>query len=273
MNETSAEVAQPYVRSRAEKFFLGGLIVGALSAGIIFLALTAWSIFMPPMGIALLFGIVVATLAYAFLGAKGDDKFGFRAIQVAGAAAVVLAVVWVSNEALERQFKLSERVEELNRHLLIDTTMHPTGIVGGGSVKLVGINTLNGWKESKDHQEDVRRPDARFIFKHLFATLDIDETVEAALKMSDDEWQTFLSELADGKRLQIGGIAFATVRVRSSDGLEKTVTMFKEDQVPVTNRSGVTEACLTAVRVLDVRERRSGEAEVLVLNQDRGPCR
>jgi uncharacterized membrane protein YccC len=70
MNETSAEVAQPYVRSRAEKFFLGGLIVGALSAGIIFLALTAWSIFMPPMGIALLFGIVVATLAYAFLGAR-----------------------------------------------------------------------------------------------------------------------------------------------------------------------------------------------------------
>jgi len=263
-------------RSRAEKCFLGGLIGVSLGAGIIFLALAAWSVFLPPMGIALLFGIVVATLAYTFLGAQGNDRFDFRVGQLAGAAAVVLAVVWVSNEGLERQLGLQRRLEEcvveLNRRVLLDTVMPPRPIFGGGNVDLVGINTLNGWKESPDHQEDVHRADAPFIFKHLFATLDIDRSVDSVMKMTDGEWVKFLGGLATGKQLQIGGIAFATVKIRSSDGLEKTVTMFREDQVPVINRSGATEACLTAERVLDVRERRSGEPEVLVLSQENGKC-
>lgn len=277
MNEDPNQAAQPhYVRSRAEKCFLGGLIGVSLGAGIVFLALAAWSVFLPPMGIALLFGIVVATLAYTFLGAQGNDRFDFRVGQLAGAAAVVLAVVWVSNEGLERQLGLQRKLEEcviaLNRQVLVDTVMPPRRIFGGGTVDLVGINTLNGWKESPDHQENVHRADAPFIFKHLFATLDIDRSVDSVLKMSDDEWAKFLAALAPGKQLQIGGIAFATVKIRSSDGREKTVTMFREDQVPVINRSGQTEACLTAERVLDVHERRSGEAEVLVFSQNIGGC-
>jgi hypothetical protein len=272
MGDEAQPILENRSRSRWELCFLGALLSAALAAGVAFLGLTAVAIFVPPMGIALLFGIVVATLAYAFLGAKGDDRFGFRAIQVAGAAAVVLAVVWISNAALERQFKLLERAEELNKRLVIDKRMPPVEIFGGGTIKLLDVNTLVGWHESGTHLENVTRSDAKVIFTSLFDRLDIDEPVENVLAMSEDEWRKFLSTLSEGKRLLIGGIAFATVKVRSSDGQEKALTLFKDLQTPVVSGSDKPEACLTAERILDVRERRSGEPEVLVLHQERGSC-
>ena len=263
-------------RSRSEKLFLGGLISFTLLAAIVFLALTAKSIFVPPMGIALLFGIVVATLAYAFLGAKGDDKFSVRAFQVAGAAAVVIAIVWVSNSALERQFDLAERLDDASkraqRQLVIDQDMTPVEIVGGGRIDLVTMNSLNGWDESGGHRENVSHENAATIFTGLFRKLEINRNVEDVLKMSDEQWGQFLAALPERKRLAIGGIPFAKIQVRSSDGRETSHIVFKNDQIPVLKKSGEPEACLTIERVLDVRERQSGEPEVLVVSQKEGGC-
>lgn len=105
------EVPQP-ARSRGETIFLAGLISVSLLAAIFFLALTAWGIFIPAMGIAILTAICVATLVYAFLGGKGDDKFSVKGIgQLAGAAAAFGAIVYIVNGSLAGQMQKLELIK------------------------------------------------------------------------------------------------------------------------------------------------------------------
>lgn len=276
-------------RSRGEAVYLGALTAIAFLAAVGFLLLTAWAIFVPAMGIAFLFGIVVATLAYAFLGSKGHDEVRIRGVQLGGAVAVVAGLVLITNGPLERQLDLLQRLEETtararageerariaeeraNRELIVERGL-PQAIVSGGQIALEDVNSLNGLSEGP-HRVNVGRVDAAHVFETLFRRLDIQASAAQALAMTEDQWQDFLRGLPDGKRLQLGGIPFARLTIQASDGTMQTRTVFKHDVVPVLNQRGQAEAYLCIRRVLDVRERRSDEAEIVVLTHSRVRCR
>ncbi len=103
---------RPPPRSRGETIFLAGVISASLITAIVFLAMTAWGIFIPAMGIAILTAIGVATLVYAFLGGgKGGDKFTVRGMQLAGAAAVFAIVIYIVNGSLDGQMNNLKLIE------------------------------------------------------------------------------------------------------------------------------------------------------------------
>lgn len=276
-------------RSGAESIFLGTLIAVAFLIAIAFLLLPAWAIFVPAIGIAFLFGIVVATLAYAFLGSRGHDKVNIRGVQLGGAVAVVAGLVLVTNGPLERQLGVLQRLEELsaraqaaddrariaeeraNREMIVERGQ-PIGIAGGGQITLEDVNTLNGLSEGP-HRINVGRVDSAHIFATIFSRLDIQRSAKEVLSMTEEQWETFLRGLPDGKRLQLGGIPFARLTLQASDGRVQTKTVFKHDVVPVLNQRNQAEGFLCIRRVMDVRERRSGEAEIIVLTSSRERCR
>lgn len=275
-------------RSRGEWVYLGAFAATAFIVAVGFLLMAAWSIFIPAMGIAFLFGIVVATLGYAFLGGKGHDRLDIRGIQLTGAVAVVGALMLLANGPLERQLDLLRRLEgfraqarsaeerariaeeRAGRELIVAYRL-PEPILGGGQVRLDGINSLNGLSEGP-HRVNVGRVDAAHIFTTLFDRLDIQGNAADAMAMTEDQWRAFLRALPDGKRLQLAGIPFARLAIQSSDGRMDTRTVFKHDVVPVLDRRGRPEAFLCIGRVMDVRERRSDESEIVVLTQSRDRC-
>ena len=250
--------------------------------------MAAYSRFVPAMGISFCFGLAVATLAYAFLGSKGHDHLSWRGFELGGAAVVVLALIYFTSAPLERQMGVLERLEELSKQaqaaedrakaaeekareeLLIEVGAS-ADVVGGGRVQLDGINTLNGWREGP-HSANKSRPDAGHIFSRLIQKLDLPASAPQLAAMDEAEWKRFVEALPDGKRTQLGGIPFARLTITASDGNEQQRTVFKQDVIPVLNESEVAEGYLCIRRVLDVRERRSAEAEVIVLTHSRERC-
>ncbi len=274
-------VAQGRSHSREEKLYLAGIILLTLLLGALFLALSAWSIFVPAMGISFLFGLTVATLAYAFLGARGHDHVKIRGIQLAGAVAVVVALMLLINKPLEQQFDLQRQLAQaktdraaLQRQIdsakIIEKNI--TRRIGQGSrISLLDVNTLNGWEEGP-HSENLSRPEGEKIFTDLFQRLDIQVPFSTVRNMTDEQWTVFLSRLPNGKRMQIGGIPFAKLRSTSSDGQVEQHVVLKGQMFPILDREGKVETYVCMGRILDVRERRSGEPEIVVISHSVEPC-
>ena len=275
-------------RTRNESIYLGLVTLLAIAVAILLLLLSAWSIFVPAIGISFLFGIAVATLAYTFLGGGGGDSIAIRGVQVSGATAVVVALILFTNGPLERQIGTLEQIEKLSRaaqaaedrakeaedaarRVLIVERGTSEPIVGGGQVGLEDISTLNGWKEGP-HSENKKRPNVGPIIDDLFARLDIHRSSAEILQMSDEEWIRFLESLGDGQRFFVGGVPFARLALQASDGNRQERTVFKKDSVPIVNKRGQIEAFLCIKRILDVRERTSQEPEIVVLSHSRGRC-
>jgi hypothetical protein len=275
-------------RSLGESFYLGLLVVLSFAGAVAFLLMAAYARFVPATGIAFCFAIAIATLAYAFLGSKGSDQLNWRGLQLGGATAVVLAIIYFTSAPLERQMRVLERLEELSREAeaaterarlaeekarqeLIVEGGASAEITGGGHVRLEDINTLNGWREGP-HAVNQNRPDRAFIFERIVARLDLPRQPADLIAMSETQWKAFVESLPTVKRMQVGGIPFARLSVQASDGRVQQRTVFKRDVIPVLNRQNVTEAYLCVRRVLDVRERRSDEAEVIVLTHSRTRC-
>ena len=286
MNEASTENAS--VRPRNETIYLAGITLLALIVAIAFLVLPSWAIFVPAVGISFFCGIGLATLAYTFLGGKGSDKLSIRGIQLTGAAAVVLALIFLTNDPLERQLGMLDRLqkmtdkaaeaearaeaaEEASHRELVVERGSSMRIVSGGQVGLEDVNTVNGWKEGA-HAENKQRAGASSIFERLFRRLDIQRSPDEILGMDEAQWQSFLAALPEGKRLQLGGIPFARVKLASIDGRAEERVVFKKDVVPVLDRQNRPEAFVCVRRILDVRERRSDEPEIIVLTHSRERC-
>jgi hypothetical protein len=276
-------------RRPGEAFYLGMIVLLSFAGAIAFLLMAAYSRFVPAMGISFCFGLAVATLAYAFLGSKSHDQLNMRGFQLGGAAVVVIALIYFTSDPLERQMGVLQKVEVLSkeaqaanerariaeerasRELIVERGL-PQAIAGGGQVGLEDVNTLNGLSEGP-HHVNVARANAAHIFETLFRRLDIQSSAEDALSMSEEQWQAFLKGLPDGKRLQLGGIPFARMTIQASDGRIQTVTAFKHDVLTVLGQNDRPEAFLCIRRVMDVRERRSDEAEIVVLAHSRERCR
>lgn len=275
-------------RPQGEALYLGLIVLLAFAGAVAFLLMAAYSRFVPAMGISFCFGLAVATLAYAFLGSRGHDQLSWRGFQLGGAAVVVLALIYFTSDPLERQMGVLKRIEDLSkqaqaaeerarvaeekaRQELIVESGATAKITGGGSVRLDSINTLNGWQEGP-HAVNQRRPDREYIVDQIVQKLDIPKASAELLKMSEADWQAFVAALPDGKRVQLGGIPFARLTIESNDGRKQQKTVFKNDLVPVLNEQNKPEAFLCVRRVLDVRERRSGEPEVIVLTHSRDRC-
>lgn len=282
----------PAGRSRAEAIFLGSIVSVSLGAMIVLLVMASRGVFVPSMGIAILAGTGVATLVYAFLGGQGDS-FTIQGMKLAGAAAVFAIIIYIVDGRLNDQMKTlieqgrdqaSQKNALSNAMLLIDDAMGAQSIVGGGSVRLREVTSLDGWLEGVPaaegdsfrathglHEGNRSRPDAAHIFEEIFSKHSIHRPVAEVLKMSQPEWEAFLAGLPENKRSAVGGIPFAVLETRASDGTLKRTTVFKGDDLPVKNASGKVEAVLCVERILDTRTR-SEEPEVVVLIQGTGPC-
>lgn len=275
-------------RPRNETIILAAITLFALGFATVAMILPSWEVFVPAVGISFFCGIALATLAFTFLGGKTSDKVEIRGIQLSGAVAVVVALILVTNDPFERQIGLLERLqemtkkvsdaenkakaaEEVSRRELIVERGSNMGIVSGGQVELDDVNTLNGWGEGP-HTENKQRANAAIILARLFRRLDIQNPPAAVLAMDEAGWQNFLASLPAGKRLQLGGIPFARIKIYSSDGRPQERLVFKKDVIPVLNKKDDVEAFLCIRRILDVRERRSDEPEVIVLTHSRKRC-
>jgi hypothetical protein len=260
----------------------------SLIVAIVFLVLPSRGIFVPAMGIAFFCGIALATLAYTFLGGKGSDKVELRGIQLTGAVAVVVALILLTNGPLERQIGIldllqketlkaanadnrAKAAEEASHRELIVERGSSMDVVSGGQIQLDDVNTLNGWGEGP-HSENKQRANAPDIFERLFRRLDIQHSPADVLGMDESQWHSFLAGLPEGKRLQLGGIPFARIKLRSSDGRAEEAVVFKKDVVPLLNKKSQPEAFLCIRRIMDVRERRSDEPEIIVLTHSRQRC-
>lgn len=276
-------------RPSAEAIYLGAMALLMVLIAVGLLLLPAWEIFVPAIGISFVFGISVATLAYGFLGSQGHDAFKWRYAQLGGATAAVAILVLISNGPLDRQLRLIERLQDMtakaqaaedrakaaeekaNRELVVERGS-TQALVGGGQIELEDINTLNGWNEGP-HSENKQRPDRVHTFEKIFRKLDIPVSAQEALAMDEAQWREFVARLPQGKRTQLGGIPFARVNIQSSDGKKRTVIAFKKDAITVRNKQNQVEAYVCIRRVLDVRERRSDEPEIIVLTHSRDRCR
>jgi hypothetical protein len=171
------------------------------------------------------------------------------------------------------------------QEMIIDINMPAQRIAGGGSVRLVDITSLNGWNEGRifpegggfrilhgDHTVNRTRPDAEKIFTTILRQLDIQAPVGELMRMSQQDWERFLAGVPDQKRPYVGGIPFAVLELRSSDGRTERTTVFKNEQVSVLNGRGDAEAYLCIRHVWDIRGRSSDESETIALAHSLDPC-
>lgn len=270
------------------------LLVFAMCASVALVLVNIFWLFVPAIGVLILFGTGLAILSY-FLG-NPDDKLTIWGAKLGGASAVLFGLIYFFGDALDRQLGSLQRIRELERTVAeiaeranSETVLEqnvPRRIAGGGLVTLEGVNTLNGWQEGPivadgdsfrlghgDHEENRRRPDIELILAYIFDELDIQtHSVSEVRRMPQEKWEGFLRRLSDNQRIRIGRIPFARLTVQTSDGHVVRRTVFKGQQLQVPNRSGRTEAYLCIWRVLDVRERTSNESEVIVLAHSLRPC-
>lgn len=93
----------PSKRSRAETIFLGAVFGCTLLISIAFVIATiGWGLGFPAVVVALLLGMSIATLAYAFLGGVGGTEFTVGAAKLAGSAALIAIVYWLVSGPLEK---------------------------------------------------------------------------------------------------------------------------------------------------------------------------
>lgn len=280
------DVSQYVHFTPGDKRFLAGIIIGSLLVSIGFvLGTTVFRYGFPATVVAFLLGLALATLSYAYLGGVRGNEVRIGGIKLVGTVAVVVAILYFLPGPLRSEMHDIDLIEKgrnaealikaaderANRQLVVERNV-PQPIIGGGRIQLEDVNTLNGWNEGP-HAENQRRPDRDFIFRKLFQRLDIQRPVAEVIGMTEQQWQGFLTELPQGKRLQLGGIPFATLTVQASDGRSHRMIVFKNDaNLPVVNRGNQTEAFLCIRRVMDVRERRSDEPEIIVLTHSRERC-
>jgi hypothetical protein len=277
-----------------ERLIMICLLVFAFSVGVVLLLLNVFWLFVPAIGVLIVFGTGLAILSY-FLG-NPDNKLSIRGAKLTGAMAVTFALVYLFGDALDTQLGGLQRIRELER-MIAEMTERANGetvlgqhvprpITGDGRVTLEEINTLNGWQEGDlvadgdsfrlgngDHAENVDRAEIDQILVHVLGALDIRTPSAAEVRgMSQARWDAFLRSLPANKQIRIGRIPFARLRIQSSDGHVEHATVFSGQQIPVLNNKGRAEAYLCIKRVLDVRERTSNESEVVVLAHSRRPC-
>lgn len=282
----------PAGRTRSEAIFLGSVVSVSLLAMIALLVMVSRGIFVPAMGIAILAATGVATLVYAFLGGRGDT-FSIQGMKLAGAAAVFAVIVYIVDGRLDAQIKAliekdrqsaEQRGTRTGALLLLDEDMGARPILGGGSVRLREVSTLDGWLEGVpvpegnsfrathgNHQRNKERADAAQVLGTIFSRQSVYRPVAEVLSMSQAEWEAFLRDLPENKRNAIGGTPFAVLETRPGDGPPSRTTVFRGDDLIVRNRSGVVEVVVCVERILDTRVR-SGEPEVVVLTQHTGSC-
>ncbi len=110
-------------RTRLEKIFLGAIILSTMLAAIGFvLGSTIQGYGFPSTFVAILLGVCVATLAYSFLGGGSGAVFKLGGFELAGAAAVIMVVVYAVKGPLSadmndvRHIRIGRDAEQLLEH-------------------------------------------------------------------------------------------------------------------------------------------------------------
>lgn len=110
--ETDGEAAGPAnagkpVRSPTETRFLAVVSIGTFVISVLFVAATVFFGFgFPAPIVAILLGICIATLAYAFLGGVDGSSFELKSapgvIKLGGAVAVIMITFWLAKDPIEK---------------------------------------------------------------------------------------------------------------------------------------------------------------------------
>jgi len=94
------------LHTRYEKAFLIALISGALAISLGFVAATVFGGYgFPATVVAVLFGIAIAALVFAFLGGTADASFQVGAARLGGTSALILIVVWFIKGPMYEELK------------------------------------------------------------------------------------------------------------------------------------------------------------------------
>jgi hypothetical protein len=116
MPEEEVTTGEKPKRSIVESIFLGAIFLGSVAVSIYFVIETQrHGEGFPSVIVAVLLGIAVATISYAFLGGVEGSGFKFAAGKLAGAAAVIAAVYFLIAGPLDKNMNTVKDISEGKR--------------------------------------------------------------------------------------------------------------------------------------------------------------
>jgi len=106
-----ADQAPSPARTLLEMKFLIAIISATLLAAISFVLVSQIGRYgLPSPAVAILFGIAIASLAYAFLGGIHDASFSIGALKVGGAVAVIIGTFWAVQGPMDKNMNTLEKI-------------------------------------------------------------------------------------------------------------------------------------------------------------------
>lgn len=194
-----------------------------------------------------------------------------RIIEVATTAVFILiCVIWGAHNAPEVPESILLMKGEGFRQITAE----------GAAVRVENVTTLDGWQEGNapgehgDHRENQLLPEATSIFDRLLKRIGVSRFSGADLaRMSQQDWESFLTGLNQRDRDEISRTPFTIVSVRTSDNREQIRVLFTGGNLDVPRSDGSLEGRICVRRTFDVGERGSGEHEAIYVENGLLRCR